>query len=302
MTTIYLSPNTGSIDADLLRKEDTVLRKLSERGKTITIGDNINDSGMLSLDGLLLAACPENAHEEIKKLLKKRKNGYIAQRPVLDGFIDCLRETGRRAQRKGLSLHECTLFTDKDGVLQNKQDYTKGAIFKAMIRESGIIYPQTYIISGSSVKLNLNTGFMEAYGLTPENLYQNRTIRNNPFLLLLENGGIEINILNPNDRRYPAKEQFKEEIETLRGPVRDGIRSQMEEKIFKTFAGLHWVRNYEDQKTKRRGIYEVESETKFTLNIPYALRGTQEGEAFRMIVAEIIQEEAERQGFTVQQQ
>ncbi len=297
MSTIYLAANTNGIDAYIWPKAKTITESGIPLNRASAIGDECIDIAMLSINGLLAVGCPANAQQEVKDAVL-RAHGLVSGREDYDGFREFMGYTREKATMSGLDIGEVVCFSDKDGVLCGKRDYSRGSEFAKLIRRSGEDYPLMRVITGSTVSQNRESGFMEAYGLTPDNLRGNSAIAKDPYIVLCENGSVRINVLDHRDV-IVSDRLDEEQVRLLTEDCREDVMVRMEQELFPEM-NLNWEAEYMRQKDNIRGVYAVPKKTMVTFNVPQSLRTTEEGFKFRKKVLNILDEEIRRNGFATE--
>jgi hypothetical protein len=271
---LYISASNDAVDAVLTTKKiavDDVARAWELKPHEMAvIGDGINDLPMLQIEGLGLVGAPANAQKEVKEFVKGR-NGYISKRANLDGFIDFYELAIKRGIRHVIS--------DRDGVIITFDSRDRGEEFSGIAKGMGMGKPMITIVTGSGYEQNI--GFMADYGLN-KTLESNPVVRKNPFVLLVENGAVAVNVLTGKpkvifDGNTAVLEAFR------------SLVLKRAEKLLPAF-GFEFSRDYGDQKGK---AYIVPKITGVTINIPHSrdgsvFRGTSDSEAFASAVMDVM--------------
>ncbi len=185
---LYFSSNSSAVDAYLIAKDKIIPEFAKKVGKSLeqiaAIGDGDNDLQMLSAPGLGLVGAPANATEKVKRVVAGR-GGFISQKNVFDGFL----EFYEFAKTKGMTH----ILSDRDGVLFEKGDNSRGEEFKKLAERMGSgLNPFVTVLTGTSA--NQNIEFMHTYGLDAK-LASNHKVQEYPYLVLAENGAVHVDVL-----------------------------------------------------------------------------------------------------------
>ena len=287
-TRIYISANTAAVDAAMVTKDNAV-RGLAEYHKIpleqlAVIGDEVIDIPMLSIEGIGLAGAPANAQDKVKEAVKAR-NGFLAQSKVLDGFLEFYEE----ARSRGITH----IVSDRDGVLVKKGDLSRGNEFQYLALQMGADRnPYVSILTGSGLEQNIE--FMEKYGLNA-NLAKNQDVQSFPYLLLVENGTIHVNVLTGETINY-CEALDPDLLAKLKGEFEDTVKKRIEQEVF-PMLNLAWSADYNDQAEK---IYIAPKQSMTTFNIPRKFRGgsdyrgSENAAILRKTIAGIMAETAEK--------
>ncbi|MBU2637824.1 MAG: HAD hydrolase family protein [Nanoarchaeota archaeon] len=287
---IYISANTAAVDAAMVTK-DRAVRGLAEYHKIpleelAVIGDELIDIPMLSIEGIGLAGAPSNAQDKVKEAVERRK-GFIAQSKVLDGFLEFYEE----ARSRGITH----IVSDRDGVLVKKGDLSRGKEFQSLAMQMGNNNnPYVSILTGSGMEQNI--GFMEKYGLNA-NLAKNQEVQRFPYLLLVENGTIHVNVLTGETINY-CKSLNPYFLAKLKGEFEEIVRQKLEQEVFPTL-NLEWSTEYADQAEK---VYIAPKQSMSTFNIPRKFRdgsdyrSSENAALLRKAIAGIMAETADKLG------
>jgi hypothetical protein len=294
MKKITISKSSTAIDACWWDKGMSIEGAPEPKERIAVIGDSESDFPFLKLEGLLFRGAPFNARESVKNFLVTINNGYISKKDLLKGFFDCVDKIISMSADRGLNARDVTVYTDRDGVIYTKGDYSQGRRFATRIRNMGIDSPLVRIITGSSLVQNQESGFMDAFGLNAENLARNQRVQDDPYLVLIENGAIKLNVLNPHDMNNVALTLEPELTQTLVGEFRNRLMERIEREIFPSMH-LHWQKNYMLQKEDPRGVYpSLDKKTMTTMNTPHALRDQKIiGEVYKSNIVKFMEEIAE---------
>ena len=89
---ITLITNHSAVDATIITKCEAVEEIRKRYGFSIdqiaTIGDEIGDLSMLEIPGLGSVGTVANAQQRVIEFISSKENGYVADKPVFDGFMD----------------------------------------------------------------------------------------------------------------------------------------------------------------------------------------------------------------------
>lgn len=287
--TIKLIRNNAAVDAAIITK-DRALEGVSRYfgwplEKIAMIGDEVTDLLLLTKQGLGLVGAPANAQKRVIETLKFLRNGFVSSLEVFDGFLDFYNV----ATKLGIQL----VMSDKDGVLKDG-DILYGQRFRELALEMGKNgKPYVVVLTGSSCEQNAS--FMEKYGLD-ERLSSNHRIIDYPWLLLVENGAIHINVLTREKRNY-VKDISPELLKSLKGDFESEVRKRLDSEVLPEFS-LGWSESYEDQ--KGRVYHAKEKLSMVTFNVPRAFsdgrpyRKSDEAERFRTRTMQVMEEVASR--------
>lgn len=288
---ITIARNNAAIDALILTKGevvDGVVRYFGGRLEEIAaIGDEIIDIPLLTTPRLGMVGCPANAQQGVIDAVR-RINGYVSPERVFDGFRDFY----RRASVAGIKL----IISDKDGVLKEGENTQWEKDFRNLALEMGQDgKPYVVVLTGSSHQQNLH--FMREYGLD-ERLSVNPAVKRYPYLLLLENGAIYLNVLTGETKNYVANIS-KELLKVLKGEFERRIRRKLETEVL-PFFGFEWGSDYNDQRGKVYHVQDKQSMVTFDVprefsdGTPY--RKTRQSDMFRDRVIEKMEEVATELG------
>jgi hypothetical protein len=285
---ILLTLNTSSIDAAIWHKGLALKQIDLPLNKIAGIGDGELDIPFLKSD-LFAIGCPSNSRKKVISYMKEN-NGFIAKQPILEGFFEFVEHIKQKA---GTEFNKIHLLTDKDGVIYKNPDLSHGAQFAKFIKQSGYTQPITKILTGSALYQCKDAGFIEAYGLTKENLQDNEFIQKDPYILLCESGAVQLNVLDHTDIKYLIDEKSTPLLKVLLGEFKKTVLQRTEKELFAKF-NLNWEQDYTKQHINRRGVHAVNRRTAVTINVPYDIRETDQGEIFRNTVFKIMKEETIR--------
>lgn len=291
MSKIRLFRNNAAIDATIFTKDRVVEGVTRYSGKKLEeiafIGDEIVDLPIIRTCGLGLVGAPSNAQERVIQEVKRLPHGYVSEKRVFDGFV----EFYKVAQQRGIKL----VLSDRDGVLKEGSDNSRGDDFREILSHmDGELYPYVAVLTGSGYEQNIS--FRKKYGLD-ERLKENSFVIKYPYLLLLENGAIHLNILTGEIKNYLSEIQ-PELLNILKGEFEQRIRDKMEKEILQKFR-LSWSTYYEDQKGK---IYHAPKLSMVTFNVPRTFhdgkpyRESVEADNFRDSVLQIMENTAQELG------
>jgi hypothetical protein len=252
---IKIIPNTNAVDATIYTKGEAILNYSKVTGvnleKIAGIGDEIIDISFLKTPGLGFVGTPANAQLPVIETLRAIPNSFISNQECLDAFIIFY----EIAKSRGITH----IISDRDGVIVSKDDFSRGKEFRKLLNKINQGYPYIAILTGSSYEQNIP--FMEAYGLN-ESLRNIEKINKDPYILLPENGLIQVNVLTKETRNLCSilnpelLYRLKQEFEPV---VRDNLRDILNKR------GLCFSSNYQDQRGK---VYIPNKESMVTFNIP----------------------------------
>lgn len=281
---IYVTATTEAVDAALITKDLALIRyaqtKAIPRSRIGAIGDGVNDLPFLLVEGLRVAAAPANAHQVVKDAVRRLPHGLVTDGHVLAGFL----EFYRYATAMGVSH----VFADRDGVL-----WTEGqagthldslrSVFSAV---GGAAAPTVLILTGTSAEQNIP--FLEATGLTT--LSQNAAIREDPRILLAENGAVKVDVLSGKTHvDLPIDDDLLAE---LQGPVREEVVRRLHTEVLPEFR----LSFCDDADSQIERVYLPAKKTMLTINVPRrfsdgrSYRKSEEGTKFRRRVVEVVVE------------
>ncbi len=288
-TDLYFAATPEAVDAYLLPKDQSVLNLAKHYNLPLenigTIGDGVNDLSFLKIIGLGLIGAPSNSQERVKSYVSGSRNGFVSSSEVLDDFFEFYEEA-----KKARITH---IVSDRDGVLVSKSDFSRGNEFFNLAMQMGFQgNPFVMILTGSSYEQNL--GFMRGYGLDSR-LGVNLAVKENPYLLLVENGAIHVNVISGDLLNF-CERLNPELLKKLKGDFEAEVKRQIDREILPDFA-LGWSSEYSDQVQK---IYVPPKRSMVTFNIPRYFkdgrnyRSSEEAEILRRKMIEIMQDTAER--------
>lgn len=267
--TVKLMRNNAAIDAAILTKDRSIKSvkkyfKISLE-KMAAIGDEVTDISLLKTPGLGMVGAPANAQLPVKNAVSNLPNSYVSSKRAFEGFMDFY----QRASNLGIEL----IISDKDGVLKedsesavHSREFRKLALHMGQERNPYII-----VLTGSSQKQNIS--FMNEYGLNEE-LRSNPKVVEYPFLVLIENGAIHLNVLTGEIKNY-VKDICPEMLKMLKGEFEERVKKRLESEVFPEL-GLEWSLEYGDQNGK---VYHSrEKLSMVTFNVP---RGFSDGRPYR---------------------
>ncbi|MBR9704774.1 hypothetical protein GOV12_05155 [Candidatus Pacearchaeota archaeon] len=289
---LLLIANNAAIDATIYTKGDAIVNYSQVNQVPLEqiagIGDEIIDISFLTTQGLALAGAPANAQQQVLETIKQLPNGWISKKESLDGFL----EFYDLARKKGITH----VVTDRDGVVYCKGDYSRGREFQVLLENMGIDNnPHIAVLTGSGYVQNQR--FMIEYGMT-QKLSDINSVKRDPYLLLAENGLIQINVLTGETRNLCG---------ILNQDLLKRLKKEFEPKVIKEMQksqgileelGLSWSNDYEDQKAK---VFIPPKQAMTTFNVPreYAngkpdYRKSPEADHFRKQVIKVMEKTAKR--------
>ena len=264
-STIYFSASTDAVDAFLLTKDKPVLDFVTRHGiglsNSAAIGDSVSDLPFLTIPNLGLVGTLGNAQSGVKQAVRNLKNGWISSFQVQEGFLEFYELAGK----EGISH----IFSDKDGVLAWKGDSANRHRLRRVFQAMGLgVNPLIIVLTGSSYEQNLD--FMREHGID-SSLSANPHIRRNPYLILAENGAVQINVLTRQTRE--SMELLDTELlSLLKGNFERELIATADRRILPGFE-LGWSNRSSDQVEK---IYVPPKKTMITLNMPRQFRDGRE--------------------------
>jgi hydroxymethylpyrimidine pyrophosphatase-like HAD family hydrolase len=252
---ILIMPNNAAVDATIYTKGDAILNYSKVNGipleKIAGIGDEIIDISFLKTPGLGFVGAPRNAQFPVIESVRALPNSFVSNQECFDAFVVFY----ELAKSRGITH----VVSDRDGVVVAKGDYSRGKEFRRLLNKMKQNYPHVAILSGSSYEQNIP--FMKAYGLD-ESLEDIQKVIENPFMLLTENGLIQINVLT-GEKRNLCSMLNPELLQKLKQEFEPEVRGRLTEVLTKK--GLSYSFDYKDQTGK---VYVPNKESMVTFNIP----------------------------------
>ena len=197
-----------------------------------------------------------------------------------------------------MSVFECPTFicdstiSDRDGVLKEVGNYSWWDDFrKLLLKMDRETRPYIVVLTGSGYEQN--TSFRNKYGLD-KSLIANPYVEKYPYLLLLENGAIYLNVLTDEIKNYLI-EIDSETLRTLKGEFEKRVKSRLENEVLSDF-GLQWSNSYEEQKGK---VYHAPKLSMVTFGVPREFadgspyRKSKEADNFRDSVLKVMKKTAQ---------
>jgi len=287
---LYLSASAEAIDAALMTKGTIVTDFSTTQNIPLTkigaIGDAANDLPFLSLPHLGLRGVTANAQTKVKDKIIDLSNSMITSKEGLEGF----EEFYEQCQKRNIQY----IFSDRDGVLiWSNTDAVINRLHDMLISMDGTIHPYIKILTGSSYEQN--TDFIEKYRIRSI-LKHNPSLNDDPYLILAENGAIQINIFSLEVRDF---KNFIDEglVQWLKEEFEPTLCRTIEKKVFPRF-GLSWSANILDQVEK---VYIPPKRTMVTLDVPKVFKSGEDyrkskiGENLRMAILGAMEEIANNQ-------
>jgi hypothetical protein len=293
--TATLSASTGGVDLNFWTKRDTLHQTGITPNRMGFFGDGGLDIPALQYPGLFAIGAPANARKQVLEYVASQRHGSITSGTILDGFLEFLQNLTLKLQDTNISLEEFLFVTDRDGCITQKRRYERGNEFAQVARTMGTENPRLLVLTGSAVYQNRGSGFMQAYGLTPENLGNNKVVRDNPYLMGCENGAILVNVLDHTDTLNLLERLDPSSLEAAITVLRPNVRRRIQEELFDRFSLSGWV-DYKEQKDKPRGVHENEKEAGVTFNVPPAIRDTPQGDQYRTAVLDLYEQQCQQLG------
>jgi len=258
---LYLSASTDAVDAALMTKEHAVTGFASKNQIPLTniagIGDSANDLPFLQIPSLGLRGSPANAQPVVRAALANLDHSILLSASFTDGFL----EFYRLAEQRGISY----VFADKDGVLVWRDSDALSQKLSPIFRNMGKGgYPFVFVLTGSSYEQNLEfiqtSGFDGAFAENPR-------VQEHPFVVLAENGAVQVNVLTGEIRENVASIN-----QTLLGYIKSDFQQQilriMKKEVLPRF-DLQWSSTADDQVER---IWLPPKRTMVTVNLPKTFR------------------------------
>src|SRR3989338_3777137 len=276
LETLFISATDSAIDCALYAKGMALTDHASEHDFNLqhvaAIGDGANDLPFMMLDNLGFIGCPANADASVKAAAKE-KGGFESKYEVYLGFLDFLGQCVRRNIK--------AVYTDRDGVLQNKGDFPGAFGFAQSLGSAGRDgNPLIYVLTGAGQAENRD--FIKAVNSFFD-LADNAEIRADPYIVLTENGGVRVSILDSEKSVNIVQQKNPALFAKVLGPFRDSLVKRLESEIAPKF-NLGVTYEYNNQKGN---AYVATKQTMVTVNVPRAFadgrlyRNTPEAEAYR---------------------
>lgn len=208
--------------------------------------------------------------------VRDSRNGLILEERVIDGFLQFYRAAGNL----GLSH----VFSDRDGVLTWKSEgEAHRRALTRVFREMGAgSKPFVFVLTGSSYEQNV--AFMQRHGLD-SGLWTNPAISANPYVLWVENGALQVNVLDHTTRLVFGDLQA-ELLAALKGPFERNVLEILDRQVLPKF-GLGWSEAASEQDNR---VFVPVKRTMFTVNVPKTrvdgadFHESATGDAFRQAV------------------
>jgi hypothetical protein len=287
---IYLNDDKAAIDAMLLTKDKAIPAFSQLHGVPLerigAIGDGTNDLPFLRTPGLGLVGTVANAKDEVKSAVRAMRAGYVSEKSYLDGFFDFYDVAGKR----GITH----IISDKDGILIWKGDCSRGNEFSSRVAKNMGVNgsPVVSVLTGSGYEQN--TDFMRAYGLD-ERLLKNPTVARHPYLILAENGAIQLDVLTGKVLNY-CKRLDRNMLKILLGPFKQSVVQEVGASVLPRF-DFCWSNSPQEQTAQ---VYLANKLSMVTVNVPRwqangtDFRATEGARTFRKSVMEVMQKTAEQ--------
>ncbi len=289
---VKLMKNNAAIDAAILTKDMAVEGVIKyfdcPLEKIAAIGDEITDLPLLSKNGLGLVGTVANAQARVKQAVNGLASGYVSQKEFFDGFMDFY----NKATQEGIEI----IISDRDGVLKSdilksEENIQFGLKFRDLALQMGQARkPYVTILSGSSYEQNIP--FMKTYGLDVQ-LSINPAIVKYPYLLLIENGAIHLNVINGETKNYVG-DICPDLLTLLKNKFEIRTKRRISAEVLPEF-GFKWTEDSNDQKGR---VYHPKKLSMVTFNVPSAdvdgksFRKTREAEKYRDMIVGIMEEVA----------
>lgn len=270
--TLYFMANNAAVDAVMITKAEAIDGIRETYGlsidKVAAIGDEIIDLPMLGISGLGKIGTVANAQAKVIDYVSSMVNGHVSKQSVYDGFL----EFYKICQESGIRL----IVTDRDGVIKEADNVQWGPLYAELAMKMGNEgYPYCTILTGSA--LSQNEKFRHQYGLD-ERLIGNVYVKENPYLLIVENGAIHVNVITGETKNYCSRLNLSL-LGALKGPFESEVARRIQAEILPQF-GLSMSYSYEDQAGK---VYHIiDKQAGVTFNIP---RTDKAGNQFRKTLA-----------------
>lgn len=254
---LFIMGTGNAVDAGLLLKDKAVIGYAKHHSipleQIAAIGDGVNDLAMLTIPCLGLVGAPSNAQAQVKEEVSKLERGLVLSSECFDAFL----EFYQRATGQGITH----IISDRDGVLTAEGDHIRGKEFRELAKTMGIgNNPFVIVLTGSSYEQNVD--FIKAYGFD-STIQSNPKVREHPYLVLVDNGAIHINVLTGEILNY-CHELDPELLQKIKGAFGSEVIQRVEQEILPCF-GLTRSYEYKDQNEK---VFIPPKESMVTINIP----------------------------------
>jgi hypothetical protein len=281
---ISLSASPDAIDAAIYTKDAVVTDFADRSGLPLAqiagIGDGENDIPFLAVPGLAISAAPLNAQDTVKSLIKTLPNGVVLRSESTKAFL----EFYELAKSRRVSH----IFADRDGVF-DWEDGSRGTdeVFR-VFRNMGLDgNPIVLVLTGSSYEQNVS--FIEKLRIK-EAVHDNAVARKNPFVVLAENGALQIDVLTLKTRDY-RQVLDADLLRLLKTSFEKQVIARLKETVLPRFH-LELSDRRENQIEK---VYIPPKRTMLTINVPKwfrdgsAFRRSKVGQEFREVVLDTMQ-------------
>ena len=267
LETLFISTTESAIDCALYTKGMAVLDHAKEKefdlSKVAAIGDGANDLPFLALEGLCLAGCPANADEAVKAAVLAR-GGFVSKFEVYLGFLDF----SAQCLQRGVEA----IYTDRDQTILDKEEFPGALGLATSLRYSGDSgSPFIYVLTGAGQAENKD--FIEVINSFYD-LEENKFIAADPHIILSENGGVRVNVLNPSESVNMVQKKNPELLAKVLGPFRNSLVKRLESEIAPKF-NLGVTYDYGNQKGN---AYIATKQTMVSVNVP---RSYADGKPYR---------------------
>lgn len=265
MDCLYLSASPHAVDASLVSKDIAVIRYSQENGiplhQVAAIGDGANDLPFLSIPDLAIIGCPGNAQNKIKNYLKDRQNSFISKRDGFEGFKEFY----------DICSQSCisTVFSDRDGVIINKGYNEKFA------NELDDIFTKSFMLENPSLKILTGSSYDQnimIVKIASHRKYARRYSYADPFLVLAENGSIQINVFDGSIKKL-ANVLNVDYLHWLKSEFQTEFVNSVNKTILHKY-DLAWSKNHIDF---IEALYIPKKTTMVTIDLP---RFTKDGKDY----------------------
>lgn len=222
---VFISCSTDAVDGAFFNKKQALLgvSQILDVGLEAIafIGDGNNDLPALQLTELGLAGCPNNAQHRVKEVVETHKNGVISHLSYLDAFqyfYDLSKERDLRL-----------LVSDRDGlILTDLGDFDVDNFIRVIDKVGRNGCPELRVLTGASVDQNRSIFCTEKL---KRSVQRNEAISANPYIILAENGAIELNVLTGEFRFSRMFSELSGKVTANLGKVEKLFKSELEKSV-----------------------------------------------------------------------
>src|SRR3989338_6564726 len=192
LETLFISATDSAIDCALYAKGMALTDHASEHDFNLhhvaAIGDGANDLPFMMLDNLGFIGCPANSDASVKAAVLAR-GVFVSKFEVYLGFLDF----SAQCLQRGVEA----IYTDRDQTILDKEEFPGALGLATSLRYSGDSgSPFIYVLTGAGQAENKD--FIEVINSFYD-LEENKFIAADPHIILSENGGVRVNVLNPSE-------------------------------------------------------------------------------------------------------